>query len=63
MFLQDYGDEPVQIVTREELLPVLRDNYQDPETMLIIAELNPGKWYRTSPFSWFCYVEKSPIRT
>lgn len=63
MFLLDYGDEPVRIVeNKEELLRILTINYKDPETMLVIAQLNPGEWYRTSPYSWFCYVPNSPHR-
>ena len=63
MFLQDYGDEPVQMVDERVLLSTLAKNYNDPETILIIAKMNPAKWYRTSPYSWFCYVPNSPYRT
>ena len=63
MFLIDYGDEPVEIIDEDALLVVLDKNYQDPETMRAIAKLNPGRWMRTSPFSWFCWVENSPYRT
>lgn len=63
MFLIDYGDEPVKIIDEDALLIILGKNYQDPETMLRIAKLNPGRWMRSSPFSWYCYVENSPYRT
>lgn len=64
MYLVDYGDEPVQIIeNRDDLLPALDANYNDPETILWIAEGKPGEWFRTSPFSWFCYVPNSPYRT
>lgn len=64
MFLVDFGDEPVEIVeSGEELLPALRDIYNDPETILEIAKLNPGRWYRKSPYSWFSFHPNSPFRT
>lgn len=63
MFLIDYGDEPIRDVDEVALLVILDKNYHDPETMLAIAKLNPGKWYRTSPYSFYCYLENSPYRT
>lgn len=63
MYLQDYGDEPVKVVTVEELLPPMYGTYQDPDIILDMAKNNPGVWYRVSPYSWFCYVKNSPYRT
>lgn len=66
MFLLDYGDEPIKVLDSGcDLLPTLNKTYHDGVELLKVAKKHPGAWFRTSPFSWFCYVEaeKSPFRT